>query len=138
MKRFSLSAEERIRNKKEFDRIYLSGKTLYSKDKKLKAVYLYDRKFGKEGIKIAVAVSKKAGSAVWRNRVKRMIKESYRLSKNLILPDVQEMKITLSIIFSPYYLNAKTKRIISLNNIISPIKELLNKIKKEILSEYHS
>lgn len=138
MKRFSLSAEERIRNKKEFNRIYLSGKTLYSNDKKLKAVFLYNRNSGKEGIKIAAAVSKKAGNSVWRNRIKRLIKESYRLSKNLILPDMQEMKITLSIVFSPYYLNAKTKKIISLNDIISPIKELLNKIKKEILSEYHS
>lgn len=114
------------------------GKTIYSYDKKLKAVFLYDRDSGKEGIKVAAAVSKKSGNAAWRNRVKRMIKESYRLSKFLLLPDMLEKKITLSIIFSPNYLNAKTNKIISLNDIISPVKELLNKIKKEILSEYRS
>ncbi len=138
MKKFSLSSEERISNKKDFDCIYQFGRTVYSHDKKLKAVFLINKKSGKEGIKIAAAVSKKAGNAVWRNRVKRLIKESYRLKKYYLLHDILELKISLLIVFAPYILDSKKNKKISFNDIVSPVEELLKKIKIEIFSKHQS
>jgi ribonuclease P protein component len=131
VKNYSLSREERITSKKLFDRIYESGKTIYSKDKKLKVLFLYDPNSEKPGIKIAAAVSKKAGKAVWRNRIKRLIKESYRLNKKIMLPDILRRKWLLYIIFSPYFLKESSNRVILFEEIRIPVVELLNRIKNE-------
>jgi ribonuclease P protein component len=131
VKNYSLSREERITSKKLFDRIYESGKTIYSKDKKFKVLFLYDPNSEKSGIKIAAAVSKKAGKAVWRNRIKRLIKESYRLNKKIMLPDILRRKWLLYIIFSPYFLKESSDRVILFEEIRIPVVELLNRIKNE-------
>jgi len=63
---------------------------LFSSDQLIKCLYLFEQNSKDIGVKIAAAVSSKAGKAVWRNRVKRLIKESYRLNKKLILPKAIE------------------------------------------------
>ncbi len=114
MKNFSLSRNERVRRKKDFEKIYSSGKVLFSSDQLIKCLYLFEQNSKDIGVKIAAAVSSKAGKAVWRNRVKRLIKESYRLNKKLILPKAIEKNIEAKIIFSPNKLNeekySKVKR----------------------------
>lgn len=131
MKRYALSGEERIRTKKLFDRIYESGKTIYSKDKKLKVLFLYDPDTKKTGIKIAAVVSKKAGKAVWRNRIKRLIKESYRLNKQIILPEILRRNCLLYLIFSPGLLNEGSNRVIPFEDIQKPVIDLLSRVKNE-------
>lgn len=132
MKTFSLSQKERIKSRKEFDRIYKSGRIILSEDKKLKAIYLYDTAANITGVKIALAVSKKAGKAVWRNRLKRLIKEAYRLNKNQLLQQTLDRKILIEIIFSANYLNEEENKHLNYQQILTPVLDLLNKIKREI------
>ena len=82
-KQQGLSPAERIKSKKDFDELYSSGKILISSNKKIKAIFLI-KDNPDEGVKIAAVVSKKLGNAVWRNRIKRLIKETYRLNKQEI------------------------------------------------------
>lgn len=83
-------------------------------------------------IKIAAAVSKKAGKAVWRNRVKRLIKESYRLNKKALLEKVLLKKIQLLLIFSPNRLSETSNKKIYLHDVSPGVVELMNKIIQQI------
>lgn len=131
MKKHSLSSEERIKSKKEFDRIYEFGKIIYSSDKKLKAIFLCDRAVDNPGVKIAIAISKKAGNAAWRNRVKRLIKESYRLNKESFISKIKDKNILLRIIFSANHLNENRNKRLKLHYILTPVLDLLSVIKNE-------
>lgn len=131
MKRFSLSSEERIKNKKEFDRVYKFGKTIISSDKKLKAIFLFEQNLENPGVKIAAAVAKKAGTAVWRNKVKRLVRESYRLNKHPVIDLCIEKKSNLRIIVSPYYLSESKNKFIKLHEFMPSVLELLDRIKNE-------
>jgi ribonuclease P protein component len=141
LKEFGLSGSEKIKRKKDFELIYNTGKILHSADRKLKAVFIElkdgfehlpltdssdeDINIDKECMSaaaIAAAVSKKAGNAVWRNRIKRLVRESYRLNKKILL------KKRLLIVFSPLQLNQKKNGKIYLKDLMPSVIDLLNKI----------
>lgn len=132
MKNFSLSPNERVRKKKDFEKIFSSGKVLFSSDQLIKCLYIFEQNNKDVGVKVAAAVSSKAGKAVWRNRVKRLIKESYRLNKMLILPKAVEKNIEAKIIFSPNKLNEEKYSKVKLSDISPGIIELIKKISQKI------
>lgn len=132
MKQFSLHRKERITNKKQFDEIYASGKTVYSADRKLKAVYNISKEDENPGVKMAVAVSRKAGKAFWRNRIKRLIKEAFRLNKEILTSPCIENQTLILVVFAANSLNQKNSRKINLNLITTPVVDLLNKLKKKL------
>ena len=129
MKHFSLSAKERIKSKKIFDAIYTSGKTIFSANKKFKASYLIEQKSERSEVKMAAAVSKKSGNAVWRNRVKRLIKESYRLNKFGLINFAEEKKVTFNIVFSANALTEKKNKKPKLKDVMPDIIELIMRLK---------
>ncbi|MBA4251485.1 MAG: ribonuclease P protein component [Chlorobiaceae bacterium] len=129
MKKFSLSKNERIKKRKSFEQIYLGGRFLISSDKKLKLIYLENNFDEKEIVQIAVAVSKKAGKAVWRNRMKRLVREAYRLNKLELLEFCKQENKSVLIVFSPYVLNEKQNKKIELFEITPGIVDLMNKLK---------
>lgn len=131
MKPQGLSSKERIKSKKDFSELYSNGKILISGDQKIKAVYLIDKKSG-NGIKIAAVVSKKSGKAYWRNRIKRLIKDSYRLNKEELITAVSKKKRNIRIVFSSYNLNDRKNKKIGLNDIMLPVAELMRRIKTEL------
>jgi ribonuclease P protein component len=131
-KRFSLSAKERIKSKKDFEQLFSSGQTIYSSDKRIKAIYLTEKNSQTDGVKIAAVVSKKAGKAVWRNRVKRLIKEVYRLNKENLSIICSEKKIKLKIILAANQVNELNQRKIKLNDLMPGILEVLDKIKNKL------
>ena len=128
-KLFSLSANERIKSRKDFELIYTSGKAIYSPDKKIKGVYFIVKGATKPGVKIAPVVSKKAGKAVWRIRVKRLIKEAYRLNKEILTELSLKNNVLIKIVFSPNLMDEINNKAIKLNDVKPGIVEIMLKIK---------
>jgi ribonuclease P protein component len=132
LKLFSLSRNERVKKKNDFKKVYSATKILFSSDLLIKSLYTVDLDKQFVGVKIAVAVSSKAGKAVWRNRIKRLIKESYRLNKHALLKKAIEKKICLLIIFSPNKLSKTKNKKVYYKDIYSSVIELINKIEQQI------
>lgn len=124
MKRFGLSKIERIKRKNDFSRVYNSGKIIYSNSRKLKAIF-YLGKSESKSVKVAFGISKKAGNAVWRNRLRRLLRESYRLNKE-ILSDCDH---ALLVVFSPNNLNKKQNTKLFLKDVKQDMVELLKKLR---------
>ena len=77
MKSFSFPKKERLLNRKDFVNLNRSGKRYRTAH--------FTAIVGKNGLDISrlgITVSKKTGNAVKRNKVKRQIREFYRLHKN--------------------------------------------------------
>jgi ribonuclease P protein component len=129
LKEFGLSVNERIKSRKDFEKIFSEGITVVSFDRKIKAIYLVEKNSEAPGIKIAVAVGKKLGKAFWRNRIKRLLKESFRLNKKILLPMCEKKNHLLKIVFSPYGLNQKNNKKITLKEINSGAIDILEKIR---------
>lgn len=128
MKRFGLSASERIKSKKEFELVYSRGEILFSPSNKLKAVFFIDRNPDMIGIKTAFAVSRKSGNAVWRNRIKRLLRESFRLNKSELKNACRNRNLKLLLVFSPGNLNQINSNKIFLKDIMSDVNDLLIQI----------
>jgi ribonuclease P protein component len=131
LKQFGLSKRERIKKKKEFSIVYSSGITLYSESKKFKVVFLI-REIEPTEVKAAFGVYKKAGSAVWRNRVKRLMRESYRLNKLFLFDKCKNSSRSLLMVFSPNSVNQKNYKRINLSDVEPEILNLLKKLEKRI------
>jgi len=128
VKPFSFSKAERIKEKKIFENLYSSGNISFSKTKKIKAVYFFAEDEQTLFPKVAVAVSKKAGTAVWRNRMKRLLREAYRVNKLPVTEYCKEKKKQLYLILSPFLLNQKENRKIALVDVMPDVKEILHTI----------
>jgi ribonuclease P protein component len=129
---FSLNRYERVKKKNDFKKVYNSKKILFSSDLLIKSLYTIDLDKQFVGVKIAVAVSTKAGQSVWRNRIKRLIKESYRLNKIALLKKAREKKISLLIIFTPNKLSETKNKKVYYTDICNSVIELINKIEQQI------
>jgi ribonuclease P protein component len=132
LKRFGLPAGERLKSRIEFEQLYTSGRVIFSDDKKIKAIYLIEINSGQSNVKMAAVVSSKAGNAVWRNRIKRLIRTSYRLNKENIFNLCLLKNLVLKIIFSPYRFNEKNNRMAALDDIMPGVRELLFKIGRSL------
>ncbi len=77
---------------------------------------------------MAFAVYRKAGKAFWRNRVKRLLRESYRLNKEILTNNRTLENRMIFIVFSPYFLNQKKNKKPSLNDVSGEFTGLLEKI----------
>lgn len=76
MKRFGLPRECRLRKKGEFNRVYRRGRRLHGEGFSLVAAA------NAEGCtRLGISVQKKTGNAVERNRIKRIIREAFRLQR---------------------------------------------------------
>ncbi len=132
MKQFGLSSKERIKSKNEFDLVYSAGEILFSSSQKFKAVFFIQRESEQSGIKTAFAVSRKSGIAVWRNRIKRLLRESYRLNKKEICSEVGLKKMGVFIVFSPNTINQKNSRKILLKEVMPEVNDLMDKIRTKL------
>jgi ribonuclease P protein component len=131
LKVYSLSKKERIKNKKDFEMVFSRGKTIFSKSGKLKAVFL-QTDWKDVPVKIAVGVSKKAGNAVWRNRIKRLIKDSFRKNKPVTTDKITSKTKTIYIFFATNRLNQKYNKTLTLNDISPDVLNLIKQIEFEI------
>jgi ribonuclease P protein component len=132
LKQFGLSKREKLKSKKEFDLVYSTGEFLISPSQRLKALFLIDRTSGSAGVKTAYAVSRKAGNAVWRNRIKRLLRESYRLNKKPIKETCESKMIHLLLVFSAYGINQRKNKKIFLKEIMPDVVDLMNLIRAKL------
>ena len=77
-----------LRKKIEFNKVYNKGRS-YSNH----AIVIHVMKSDEIKGKVGFAVGKKNGNAVVRNRVKRLLRESYRHCRHEIKPDVSMVLI---------------------------------------------
>jgi len=80
--RLRLGAELRLRSKLQFDALYASGRRV---DDRFFGLRVRPNGLGFPRIGLAVAV-KTAGNAVKRNRLRRLIRETFRLAQHQLPP----------------------------------------------------
>ena len=68
----------RIRKKKDFYAVYSEGKKYYTEN-----FIIYIRENGLSYPRLGITVTRKYGKAVRRNRMKRLLREFFRLNKKL-------------------------------------------------------
>ncbi len=74
---FSFSKKERVLKQADFVRIKIAGKKADSE-----CFIARYKKNGKENNRLGLTISKKAGRAVVRNRLKRLVREKFRVNKH--------------------------------------------------------
>ncbi|MBT8237443.1 MAG: ribonuclease P protein component [Croceitalea sp.] len=94
---FSILKNEKLKSKKQIERLFVDGKSISNYP--LKLIYQKVDSLGENDSKVAFIVPKKNfGGAVHRNRIKRLLREGYRLNKHLIFNNI-EGKFTFAIIY---------------------------------------
>lgn len=69
---------ESLKKNSDFQKVYKRGKSYANR-----YLVLYVLKNGTECNRIGISVSKKVGNSIVRHRLKRLIKEAYRLQENI-------------------------------------------------------
>ncbi len=87
MRKQTFGKDERIRKRRDYLRVYQGGSRIGSSN--FIAILGSDQS-GKT--RLGIAVSKKVGNSVTRNRIKRLVKEFFRLRKDS-LPDSKDIVI---------------------------------------------
>ena len=87
--KFTLGKEERLKSRKLIGRLYSEGESI--KKFPLKMVYLQTEHTSKYPTQVGVSVPKRLfKKAVDRNRIKRLLRESYRLQKEIVYSEVDK------------------------------------------------
>ncbi len=121
-RKHTFSKEERIKSKKEMSRIFSDGIFFYSDILYVGVTENIDK--SQNHHKIAVTVSKKLfKSAVKRNKIKRLIRESYRLNKSILYENRKNEVLFYNLIFI-----YKKKEILSFRDIQQSVIQLLKKV----------
>lgn len=110
----SFSKEERLRKRQDFDRVFKEGKAF--KGPTFNS-YVLSNTLGHP--RIGIVVGRKFGGAVQRNRIKRLLRETYRLNKDLI-------ETGLDIVLLP-----KPGRETSFRLVEEEFKRLVERIKRD-------
>jgi ribonuclease P protein component len=108
-KQFTLGKGERLKSRKLIERLFREGKTIAASP--LKLYYLIDRelfvganqeraKYKFSNLQFGIGVGTKFfRKAVDRNRVKRVVRESYRQQKNALLAKAKERGLEVALFF---------------------------------------
>lgn len=119
----SFSKKERLINKKHIELLFNEGISLNQKP--LRLLYRFAGNQGSQEIRVLITVPrKKFKKAVVRNRLRRLIKEAYRLQKHLLTGHLQDLTGELHIAF----IYTGEKDTIAFRDLESSLKELLLKM----------
>jgi len=79
VQRYTFSRSERLRKSSDFDRVYSSGKRFTSST----LTVIFDAS-PVGATRVGLSVGRRIGKAVVRNRVKRLLREAFRLNKHRV------------------------------------------------------
>ncbi len=123
---FSFPKKTKLKSKKLFDCLFTEGKTI--KAHNIKLFYLQTELPAAVQFQVGVTVPKKNfRSAVKRNRIKRLLKEGYRLNKHTVFNNSES-----SFAFLFLYLG---KEVPDYQATVNSIKEILQKFLKQTNDE---
>ena len=127
---YTLNKEERICSKKLIDKLFGGGKSSSVASFPLRAVDMTaERADGEPQAQILVSVPKRHFKrAVKRNRVKRQVREAYRLNKQILidsLKDRQDTKVAVAFIWLDNSLHTTEKVGRSVVSLLRRISETL-------------
>lgn len=105
----SFGKEERLRTNRDFERVLTGGMTAADAN-----VLVFVLPNGLTQSRIGPAVSRKWGKAVQRNRLKRLLREGFRLTRN-------ELPAGIDIVAMP----RKNARKMKLENVMASLKRLV-------------
>ena len=126
-----ISDFEWLKSKSEIELVYKNGQTVVSNDKKLRAKYYFANiEDVNEKVKAGLSVSSDKGNSVWRNRMKRILRELIRKEKEILLSIVKQKNTNFLIIFSPHSITQSNFNKVSLKDITFPMSDILNKLTK--------
>ena len=123
--RYTLGKTERLKSRKAIDHLFAKGQRF-----NVGALRVYFLPVEREGVRAGVTVSSKIFSkAVDRNRIKRLLRETYRLQKHLLMETVPAGKgVELFFVFTekqlPEFLPLKTqmgKALLKINTLLANV-----------------
>ncbi len=119
---YSFSNREKLKSRKRIDNIFIDGHTVIAYPIKIQFIFCRDLEVL---CQVGVSVPKRNFKfAVDRNRIKRQLKEIYRLHKNLVLPRLEEAEkqMAMMIIYlgkeKPNYDTLSTAVLKAINKIL--------------------
>lgn len=121
---FSFKKEERLCSKKVIDKLFAEGTSFLSFP--LKVVYTETKLPSKWPVQAAFSVGKRNFKlAVHRNKIKRKVREAYRLNKSILYNGIEGKQVAVFFVFIG-------KSIPEFKQVEIAMKKGLERIKKEI------
>lgn len=135
MKKYTLSKDEKLKSRKSIGLLFSSGKVIFKYPLRVNFHIYENTPDNTQAVIIKSAFSapkRKFKRAVDRNRIKRLMKESYRINKYDILSVVNTSRnIQIEILWT--YI---AEEILTLKQIDKSIKWVLEKIISDVINEY--
>ena len=130
-KHFGLPRAEKLKSRKQIDSLFATGKAISVFP--IRAVYRFEVS-GEAGLRIGVSASKKYfKKAVDRNRIKRLLREVYRLQKEEMIRELKAAEKSVNIFF--IYTDKGIADFETLHQAMHKcLQRLIKIIKSEILS----
>ncbi len=98
MQRFRFTQQERLKNRKRIDLLFNKGKSAFKFP--IKAVWNEDGHAIEKGLKAGFSVPKrKIKKAVLRNRIKRQLREVWRVRKHRLLAEMRSDNQLVEVLF---------------------------------------
>ncbi len=115
---------QKLKSRKLIDAVFKEGKSLSSFPLRISYLQVY----GEQHLQAGVGASKRFfPHAVDRNRIKRVMREAWRLQKNDLEKQLLENNIQLSV-----FINFTAKELPQKNTVALAMKKCLEKLQKEI------
>ncbi len=120
--RNTFPASERLKRKKQIDQLFRKGSSIT--EFPLQAIFFFETNSNEKGTKVAFSVPKKIIKlAVNRNRVKRLMRESYRKNKHDLFANLNNTQGCMHVMFI-----YKSKEIIKYKDIEQKIFIILQRL----------
>lgn len=124
---------KKLKDENDFELVYKKGTAIISKDSKIKANYFLESDTEDKNIKVGLSISSKKGKSVWRNRIKRLLREAVRLNREALLGTLEQKNASLLIIFSPHSINQTNYKKIFLKDIKASVQDIVTRLKNELV-----